>query len=605
MTEVSPSSSLSTGPSKPWVLRDYAFLGDGERGALVGPRGEVVWLCAPRWDSDAVFSGLIGGAGEYVVRPEDDWHVWGGYYEDGTLVRVNRWVTAGGIIECREALAMPSTPDRLVLLRRVRAVRGDARVEFLLDPRPGFGREAMTDVRREGDVWCASGGGLRLRFAGAANAGPAPGGGLRGRLSVPRGEAHDLVLEIRAANSTDSTDRAGIDPALLWRRTEQHWREAVPDCHDLSAPSDTRHAYAVLTGLTSSYGGMVAAATTSLPERANAGRNYDYRYAWLRDQAYAGIAVAAHGRHPLLDGAVRFVTERVLEDGERLRPLYTVSGGPVPEQSSLPLPGYPGGSDRVGNQAAEQFQLDSFGEVLQLYAAAARHGCLDRDARRAVDVAVEAVENNWHRPDAGLWELGTRWWTHSRLSVATGLRALAEQLPGQPSARRWTQLSEAVLRETRRRCLRPDGAWARAEDDERPDAALLIPYARGLSAGARADEGTSAAGTDQAYRRTRRLVEEELAVDGFVYRFRHDGCALGEAEGAFLLCGFVMAMATHREGDAVAAYRWFERGRTAYGPPGLFAEEYDIGQRQLRGNLPQAFVHAALLEAAVRLDRPG
>src|SRR6185312_2498010 len=166
---------------------------------------------------------------------------------------------------------------------------------------------------------------------------------------------------------------------------------AVPDCSTLAAPRDARHAYAVLRGLTSSAGGMVAAATTSLPERANTGRSYDYRFAWLRDQCYAGVAVATHGPHELVDGAVRFIAARVLEDGERVRPAYTVDGGPVPEERALRLPGYPGGGDRVGNRAATQFQLDTFGEVLQLFAAAARHDRLTAEAERAVRVTVDAV----------------------------------------------------------------------------------------------------------------------------------------------------------------------------------------------------------------------
>lgn len=605
-TPATGTADASPDAPLPWALRDYAFLGDGERGALVSPRGEVVWLCAPRWDSDAVFSSLIGGAGQYTVRPDDDWHVWGGYYEDGTLIHVSRWVTADSVVECREALAVPADPDRLVLLRRVRAVRGEARVQLRLDPRPGFARHTMTDVRDEGGsragggVWSARGGGLRLRWAGARGAWAAPGdeGGLRGECTVREGEEHDLVLEIRAesagatgiAGATGTAGAGTLDAPALWHATEEYWRRAVPDCTDLPARGDARHAYAVLRGLTSSGGGMVAAATTSLPERSNAGRNYDYRYVWLRDQSYVGIAAAAHGPHPLLDDAVRFATARVLADGDRLHPAYTVTGGLVPDERSLPLPGYPGGSDRVGNQAARQFQLDTYGEVLQLFAAAARHGRLDdRDLRRAVDVAVDAVERNWQLPDAGLWELEERWWTHSRLSVIAGLRALAGELPG-TAAQRWSRLADAIERETRRRCLRTDGAWGRAADDRAPDGALLLPLARGCLA----HDDPSAA-------RTRRLVQDRLSQDDFVYRFRHDDRPLDQAEGAFLLCNFMMALATRREGDLLAAHRWFERTRGAYGPPGLFAEEYDVGQRQLRGNLPQAFVHAMLLEAAVRL----
>ncbi|MGW4568720.1 glycoside hydrolase family 15 protein, partial [Streptomyces sp. NPDC004561] len=282
--------------------------------------------------------------------------------------------------------------------------------------------------------------------------------------------------------------------------------------------------------------------------------------------------------------------ERILADGEGLHPAYDVDGGRVPEERVLSLPGYPGGNDRVGNHAADQFQLDAFGEALQLFAAAAHHDRLTPEAERAVTVAVDAVERNWQRPDAGLWELENRWWTQSRLSVVSGLRRVAEALPG-TTAKRSADLAETVFAETRRRCLRPDGRWRRAADDDGPEAALLTPLARGCPP---ADDPSGAV--------TRRFIEERLSDDGYLYRFVHPGTPLGEAEGAFLLCGFTMALATDHLGDRVGALRWFERTRAACGPSGLFAEEYDVGQRQLRGNLPQAFVHALLLECAVRLN---
>ncbi|WP_324788460.1 glycoside hydrolase family 15 protein [Streptomyces sp. H51] len=568
----------------PHVLREYAVIADGERGAVVDPQGRIVWLCAPRWHGDAVFSALIGGAGHFTVGPADRWHVWGGAYEEGTLIHVSRWVSADSVIECRDALAMPASADRLVLLRRMRVVRGEALLRLELEPRPGFGAHRMRDPRLEGDAWTASGGGLRLRLLGAPGASWHPDTGLRGEFRLRRGQEHDLVLEL-----STGPGRHRLDPAELWRTTEREWRRAVPDCSALAAPRDAAHAYAVLHGLTSSAGGMVAAATTSLPERANTGRNYDYRYAWLRDQCYAGLAVAAHGPHELLDRAVRFTADRLLADGDRVRPAYTVSGEPMPEERALSLPGYPGGSDRIGNRATTQFQLDTFGEALQLFAAAARHDRLTADAEAAARIAVDAVERRWPEPDAGLWELENRFWTHSRLSVVCGLRRIADVLPG-GAGRRCAGIADTVLAETRRRCLHPDGYWRRAADDDGPEAALLVPLARGC-----ADAG------DPSAARTRDRIEDRLAEDGYLYRFGHPGEPLGEAEGAFLLCGFHMALAAHRLGDPVGAVRWFERTRAACGPPGLFAEEYDVRQRQLRGNLPQAFVHALLLECAVRL----
>ncbi|MFI8848786.1 glycoside hydrolase family 15 protein [Streptomyces sp. NPDC053499] len=604
MTQLAPSERSGPDGTEPWPLRDYAFIGDGERGALISPRGELVWLCAPRWDSDAVFSQLIGGAGQYTVRPADNWQVSGGFYENGTLVRVSRWVTSGAVFVTRDALALPADPERLVLLRQVTLERGPssgAGVALVLDPRPRFGRAELSGWQLSQEpagpagaasadaapVWTASGGGLRMRWAGAPEARPGPDGALHGTFTLREGERRDLVLEITTERAAST---GSLEPHGLWEETQRRWRQTVPECGNLLAPRDARKAYAVLHGLTSGAGGMVAAATTSLPEHAGEGRNYDYRYAWLRDQSYAGIAVAAHGPHPLLDSACDFVTARILEDGDALRPAYTVTGDPVPEERTLGLSGYPGGSDRVGNQAGRQFQLDTFGEVLQLYAAAARHGHLeDRDVRRAVEVAITAVERNWERPEAGMWELEERWWTHSRLSVVTGLRALAARLPEREAARP-RALAETVLAQARARCLRPDGVWARAADDPKVDAAVLLPLARGCLP---MDDPSTA--------RTVRAVQDELAEDGFVYRFRHDGRPLAAAEGAFLLCGFMMSLVTNHLGDRPSALRWFERNRAAYGPPALYSEEFDVEQRQLRGNLPQAFVHALLLENTVRL----
>ncbi len=576
------------GDAAPWALRSYALLADGERGALIDPHGRVVWMCAPRWHDDAVFSELIGGRGSFTVCPEDSWNVWGGYYEDGSLIRVSRWTLVDSVVECREALALPAETGRAVLLRRIRALRGDACVRVRLDARAGFGRHPMTAPHREGGEWSATSGPLRLRLSGAEHAVVAGDGTLEARIVVPRGRSHDLVLEVAA----DAPGHEPLDAARLWERTERSWAKVVPECSALAAPRDSRHAYAVMYGLTSRSGGMVAAATTSLPERANTGRDYDYRYAWIRDQCYAGTAVAAHGPHTLLDDAVRFVTERVLEDGPHLRPAYTSGGGQVLGERTLPLPGYPGGTDRIGNRAREQFQLDTFGEALQLFAAAAGLDRLDDEARRALDVVVRAVEERWREPDAGLWELDPAWWAHSRLSAVVGLRAVARALPNGP-ADHWTGLARAVLDETERRCLRPSGRWQRSPDDQGVDAALLRALTRG-----------DWPGRDRQLAATRAAVERELAEDGYVYRFRRPGAELGDDEGAFLLCGFMMALACRAEGRSVEAMRWFERTRSACGPPGLFAEEYDVAQRQLRGNLPQAFVHALLLESSVRLAGP-
>ncbi|WP_433604897.1 glycoside hydrolase family 15 protein [Dactylosporangium sp. CA-139114] len=583
------SDATATAPA-PQVLREYALLADGRRGALIGPRGDVAWLCAPAWESDAVFTSLLGGGGGYAITPIDERFVWGGFYEPGSLIWTSRWVTTDAITHSREALLFPGDPDTVTLLRRVEAVDGGAAVDVWLDVRAGFGRHPLRDLVRDAQGWTGRAGDLYVRWLGAPHARPDQAGALRAELRLPSGAHHDLVLQL----STRPFAGPAPDPDAAWSATQTAWRAAVPPGIDGIACRDARHACAVLHGLTVPGGGMVAAATTSLPERAEAGRNYDYRYAWIRDQSYAGHAAGVAGVDGLLDSAVHFVSQRLLADGSRMAPAYLAgSGRAVPDERELSfLPGYPGAPVRTGNWVNQQFQLDAFGEALLLLSLAAGRDRLDTDGRRALHIAADAVAERWPEPDAGIWELRPRAWTHSRLICVAGLRQAATQERG-PVAGRWRELAERILADTTATSRHPSGRWQRAPDDPRPDAALLFPGIRG-----------AVPPEDPRTRATLAAVRAELAEDGYVYRFREGGEPLGDAEGAFLLCGYGMALAEHQAGNAVAAGRWFERNRAACGPPGLFAEEYDVRQRQLRGNLPQAFVHALMLETAATLPDP-
>ncbi len=579
---------MTGGIGDPHVLREYALLADGHRGALIGPRGEISWMCAPRWDSDAVFAALIGGNGTFAITPRGRF-VWGGHYEDGSLIWRSRWITTDGVLECREALAYPGDPHRAVLLRRLIAVRGDACATMTVAPAAGFGRHGMTQLVRDDDgCWHAQCGSLHLTLRGAANASAiqdeAGLAAVRCDLKLTEGGRHDVVVEL-----SDQSGAATLPhPDALWAATEKAWESVLPAFDASITPRDSRHSYAVLRGMTTPGGGTVAAATMSLPERAEQGRNYDYRYVWIRDQCYAGEAVALDGPHRLLDDAVGFVAERLLADGPDLKPAYRVDGTAVPDESSLQLPGYPGGADVLGNHAHSQFQLDVFGEALLLFATAARHDHLDRDGYHAAAAAASAIADRWQQPDAGVWELENRRWAHSQLTCVAGLRAIAAHAPARDAAE-YETLADSILAGTAD-CVHPSGRWQRAPDDPRVDAALLVPALRGAVP---PDDSRTTA--------TLRAVLDELEEDGFVYRFHHDGQPLAEAEGAFLLCGFWAALACWQQGDMVGATRYFERNRAACGPPGLFGEEYDVEQRQLRGNIPQAFVHALLIESSLRV----
>ena len=555
---------------------------------MVDPHGDFVWMCFPRWHDPALFSALIGGGGSYAVTPTET-HVWGGYYEPHSLIWRSRWVTHAATIECREALALPSRPDRAVILRRVVACAGAARVRCTLRAMADFGSAAPRSIHRMGETWVVEHEHMQLRWVGAEGAHLRSGtdGALELELTVSEGEHHDLILVVERRGADDDLP----DPELAWTATESAWQGRTPTLGSSAAPRDAEHACAVMLGLTTAAGGMVAAATTSLPERARQGTSYDYRFAWIRDQCYAGHAALRAGVDELADRAVSFVSQRLLADGPELKPAYTVTGGRVPSQRRLPLPGYPGGSDIVGNHVNQQFQLDAVGEALLLLASAAHQDRLDVDGWRAVETAAAVVEQRWTDPDAGIWELEPRHWTHSRLACVAGLRAAARVAPG--SARTgaaWFTLADTILAETGRTAVGPGGAWQRADDDPRVDAALLMATVRGA-----VDPG------DPRSVATLESIQGELIADGYVYRFRHDARPLGDAEGAFLLCGFMMSLQCQVAGNQLEALRWFERARTSCGPSGLFSEEYDVRQRQLRGNLPQAFVHAMLLECAVAL----
>lgn len=598
----------------PHVLREYALIADGERGALVGPRGEVAWLCAPHWDSPAVLSSLLGGRSHYQVAPLGR-YVWGGSYEPGSLVWRNRWVLDDGtVVECADALALPAEPGRLVLLRRVQVLSGRARVRAALDLRAGFDQHPLEHLTRTGGhggdgAWIASTADLAVRWRGGERARAHSRDGsavLELVLDLEAGQAHDLVLEVASSAAPSPLSAAAADPVppdVLWEGTRAAWASRVPAMPQAWSPPQARHSLAVLHGLTSSTGAMVAAATTSLPERAEQHNSYDYRYAWVRDQCYAGTAAYAAGSPELADAAVDFVTGRLLTDGPGLAPAYTTGGDPVPEPADVPLPGYPGGVAATGNHVRTQFQLDGFGEALQLLATARTHDRLDEAGHEAARIAVSAIAGRWEEPDAGVWELDDRWWTHSRFAAVSGLRAWAAASgpsPERPAPARVLgragedalALADAVMAEVAARCTHPSGRWQRAPDDERVDAALLLGSLRG--AVPTADPRSAA---------TLAAVQSELDQNGYVFRFRHDARPLDQAEGAFLLCSYWTALVEARAGQSLRAVSRLEKALAACGPPELYSEEYDPVQHQMRGNLPQAFVHALALEACVRMPR--
>ena len=229
----------------PHVLRDYALIADGERGGLIGPRGGIVWMCAPRRHSDAVFASLIGGVGIYAVTPVSSF-VWGGYYEEGSLIWRSRRIIPESTIECREALAFPGATDRVVVLRQLIARETAAKVEVILDPRAGFGQYGLRSVSRQDEGhWTGRTGELYLRWSGAVAQAKVRRTGrtcqLEMSLTVPPGESRDLVLEISPRPFQDGPP----DATRLWRATRAEWDHAGPPLDSVIAARDARQAQVV------------------------------------------------------------------------------------------------------------------------------------------------------------------------------------------------------------------------------------------------------------------------------------------------------------------------------------------------------------------------
>ena len=484
-------------------------------------------------------------------------------------------------------------PTRAFLLRRLRAVNVDGGLDIVLDPRADYGRRSVGTWHRRNGCWEVRGSGMVVRWWGGEQAEAHSVDRhhrLEMRLGLEAGSHFDLVLELISSKGRKDAAVVGEppDPDALWDSTEEAWRLAIPTCEGMVGARDVRSSYALLRGMTGPEGGTVAAATTSLPERAEGNRNYDYRYVWVRDSCYVGRAGSVvPGGEAMLDDAVRWVGARVLADGDQLSPVYLPDGRPVPDVDTLGLPGYPGGTDVVGNRVRSQFQLDAFGEALLLFACAASRGRLDPTGWEAAQAALGAIDRRWTEPESGIWELEPNAWTHSRLICVAGIRAICRAGASPSWTTDYLALADTILARTASESLHTSGRWQRTPDDPRVDASLLLAQLRGaLPPG------------DPRSQATRRAVIDELSEDGYVYRYGHQGHSLAQAEGAFLICNFWLALACFDAGETVEGVRWFERARSSAGPPGLLTEEFDVDQHQLRGNVPQAFVHALLIESA-------
>ena len=586
----------------PLRIEDYALIGDCETAALVGRDGSIDWLCVPRFDSPACFAALLGTPehGRWLISPATAVLATRRRYRPGTLVLETEFETDAGVVVLVDC--MPVRAHTPYLIRMLEGKRGDVPMRLELVIRLDYGSLVpWVRGRPEG-----------LRAVGGSNAlhlhTPVP---LRGEdfrtvaeFSVPAGERVPFALTWSPSYEPEPPPP---DPEAAIRHTEAWWRDWSERCayKDECHEAVTRSLITLKALTYAPTGGLVAAATTSLPERLGGVRNWDYRYCWLRDATFALYALMTGGYIEEARAWREWLVRAVAGRPSHAQILYSVTGERLLPEWELPwLPGYEGSAPvRVGNAASTQFQLDVYGEVADALHYARRIGLEpDENAWRVERAMIQFVESAWKDPDEGIWEVRgpRRLFTHSRVmawvAVDRAVKAV-ERFGLEGPVDRWRRLRGMIHDDVCRNGYDPGtGAFVQYYGSKLLDASLLmIPLVGFLPA------------NDPRMLGTVRATQEHLVSDGFVARYQTvpevDGLPPGE--GAFLPCTFWLADNLALQGRHAEAREVFERLLAIRNDVGLLSEEYDPVSRRLLGNFPQAFTHMGLINTARNLTRGG
>ena len=593
------------GPVSDWAvarLEEYALLGDMESAALVSNRGSIDWLCFPRFDSPACFAALLGTPdnGRWLLGPADGRPCTRRAYRDDGLVLETTYETASGtvtVVDC-----MPPRDGLPDIVRLVRGESGRVTMRTELVIRFDYG-SVVPWVRRidDGRLLAVAGpDGLVLETPVRVH-----GEDLRtvAEFDVSAGETVPFTLtwfpsHLDAPHCDDPTTE--VEETTAWwtewsgrMRYEGEWEDAV------------RRSLTVLKALTfHPTGGVVAAATTSIPEDLGGVRNWDYRYCWLRDATFTLDALVASGHTEEAEAWRDWLLRSVGGDPSNLQIMYGPSGERrLPEWEVPWLAGYEGARPvRVGNAASTQFQLDVYGEVLDLLHQARRAGIEPSwEAWSLERELVRQLEAVWREPDEGLWEVrsGRQHFTHSKVLAWVGFDRAVKAVEnfGRPGpVEQWRAVRDEIHAEVLEQGWSDaKGSFVQNYGSEELDASLLIlPIVGFLPA------------TDPRVAGTVDAIQRELVEDGFVRRYRteHAADGLPGDEGSFLMCTFWLADCLQLLGRTAEARELFERLLSLRNDVGLLSEQYDTRARRLVGNFPQAFSHVSLVNTARNLS-PG
>ena len=585
-------------------LRDYGLIADGLTCALIGSEGGIGWLCLPRFDSGSVFAPLLdpSRAGHCIWAPKGAGPGAQRYLE-GTNVLVTELGPPGARVRLTDW--MPARFDGLTTVgcgdgavcRLAEALDGEVALELSCLPRPDYGRDAVAWRPSAAGAWQAPA--ATPLWAAASFPLQCEGGELRAEAKLRGGEAAWFVFgwgEAPAALNTDWLRASLAATTAGWQRwsAQAHYRGPYRQ-------AVVRSALALKALIYAPTGAIVAAPTTSLPEAIGGARNWDYRYCWPRDATFALYGLSLLGYHDEAGRFLEFIAQVCDTHPPPLQVCYRVDGSTELAECELDyLAGYHGSRPvRIGNGAAQQRQLDSYGEIMDAaYTYAKWRQGLDLRLWQALRGLVDYAAAHWRDPDESIWEVrgGRQQFTFSKVlcwvALDRGIRlAQRYQLPGPVAdwiaARR--QVREAVLRRGYNRAL---GAYTQTLGGTVLDSSLLLmPLLRFGSP------------HEPRIQSTIGHIQKELGHDSLVARYQNtEADGVGGPEGAFSICSFWLVDCLTLLGRGQEARQLFERMLGYAGPLGLFSEELDPSTGALLGNYPQAFTHMALLNSAHNLE---
>ena len=582
-------------------IEDYGLIGDCETAALVSKDGSIDWLCWPRFDSGACFAALLGNSknGRWRIAPAQAKSRITRRYRPATLILETTFTTADGVVTVIDFMPLREQASHLV--RLVVGTRGTVAIRTELVIRFDYGQSVPWVKRTEnGDLLAISGPDMVVLRTPVEMRGEQLTS--VGEFTVSAGETIPFVL-MYVQSHLPAPDPVDAEDAL--RQTQNFWEEWT-SVHKSTGPYAPFVLRSLITLKALTYlptGGIVAAPTTSLPEQLGGPRNWDYRFCWLRDATLTLLALMNSGYYDEACAWRDWLLRAAAGSPSQIRIMYGLAGDKRLAEWEVPwLAGYEGSKPvRIGNAAADQLQLDVFGEVLDAMHQA-RVGGLQplADAWDFQRVLMSHLEEIWPLEDEGIWEVrgGRRHFTYSKMMAWVAFdRTIrsAEAFGLEGPIDHWRKLRARIHAEVCDKAFNPKiGAFMQSYGSEHLDAsALLIPVVGFLP-----PSDPRVAGTVEA-------IERKLMTNGFVLRYDTDVTqdGLPPGEGAFLACSFWLADAYILLGRRDDARKLFERLLTLCNDLGLLSEEYDPAGKRLLGNFPQAFSHIALVITAHNLDR--